>query len=170
MASALKKKPQKLLDERRRNALWGGVRFGGEEPRSEARVGGWGGVKGGAGASPRLRRLAIQQRRLSASRRFKLTTINGIFLLSHSIRLAFSWLLLDCPSEAFSIGLLNNAPPPHPTLHLPPSVAFTSSVPSVSSLHWRQGTMTYFIPRNVHHPPYCFPPPPIIPPHPSHLS
>lgn len=91
-----------------------------------------------------LCRLAIQQRRLSTSSRFKLTTINGIFLLSHSIRFPFSRLLLDCPSEAFSIGLLNNATPlpsriwtctPHPALHLPPSAAFTSSVPSESSLH-----------------------------------
>lgn len=119
---------------------------------------------------------AIQQRRLSTSSRFKLTTINGIFLLSHSIRFPFSWLLFDCPSEAFSTGLLNNAtpslpvyrpvPPPHPAPHLPPSAAFTSSVPSESSLHQRQGTMTYFILRNVHHPPRCFPPhPPIIQSH-----
>lgn len=109
---------------------------------------------------------AIQQRRLSTSSRFKLTTINGIFLLSHSICFSFSWLLFDCPSEAFSTGLLNNATPslpihgpapPHPAPHLPPSAAFTSSVPSESSLHQRRGTMTYFILRNVHHPPIIQP-------------
>lgn len=67
-----------------------------------------GGVKGGAGASLSgwtsgaarclLCGLAIQRRRLSTSSRFTLTTINGIFLLSHSIRFlspCFSWTVLQ---------------------------------------------------------------------------
>lgn len=46
--------------------------------------------------------------------------MNGSFLLSHSIRLPFSQILLDCPSEAFSIGLLNNANAPSHIWTCPP--------------------------------------------------
>lgn len=95
--------------------------------------------------------------RLSSSTCLRLT-VNGIFLLSHSIGSPFSRLLFHCPSEAFSIGLLNPAPPPVWTCAAP-QTAFTSSVPSESSLQWRQGTMTYFILRNVH----AAPPPSIAP-------
>lgn len=117
-----------------------------------------------------------QQRCLSTSVCLRLTTINAIFLLSHSIRLPFCQLLLDCPSETFSIGLRNNAtpqppaaaappsyriwtcmhPPPTtilPALHLPPSPAFTSSVPSeLSSLEMRNNDLLH--PEECPSPPY----------------
>lgn len=139
---------QKVLVERQRNARQL------EELRSEA--------EGGERWSWSIFlqcSFAIQWRCLSTSNCSELISINGIFLLSHSIRFSFSQILLDCPSEAFSIGLLNNAnaPLPYmdlcppflpPALHLPPTAAFTSSVPSER----RPGTMTYFILRNVHHP------------------
>lgn len=100
---------------------------------------GWG-VKRWNWSISLLSKLAIQRRRLSTSSRFKLTTINGIFLLSHSIRSLFSWLLLDCPSEAFSIGLLNNAnqpppPPPLPYMDLYPPSSPASPSPPLLSLH-----------------------------------
>lgn len=61
-----------------------------------------------------------QQRCLSTSVCFRLTSINGIFLLSHSICLPFCQLLLDCLSETCSIGLRNNATP-QPPAAAPPS-------------------------------------------------
>lgn len=81
---------------------------------------------------------AIQWRCLSTSNCSQLISINGIFLLSHSIRFSFSQILLDCSSETFSIGLLNNANAPLPYMDLCPppfSLLPCISLPPLLSLH-----------------------------------
>ena len=140
-----------------------------EDERSKA-----GGVRGGAGASLPGCRLAIQERRLSTSSRFKLTTINGIFLLSHSIRFPFSRLLLDCPSEAFSIGLRNNAPPPPPPPPLPHIDLYPPSSPASPSLHcfhfissFRELSLLETGNNDLLHPEECPSPPSLLPPTPN---
>lgn len=68
-----------------------------------------------------------------SARQIALNWSGSIALWSHSIPFPFSQTLLDCPSKAFSIGLLNNANAPTNIWTcppLPPNTAFTTSVPS----------------------------------------
>lgn len=117
---------QKVLVERERNARQL------EELRSEA--------EGGERWSWSIFlqcSFAIQWRCLPTSNCSQLISINGIFLLSHSIRFSFSQILLDCPSEAFSIGLLNNANAPLPYMDLcPPLSPSCPASPSHRCFHF----------------------------------
>lgn len=145
----------KVLVERERNARQL------EELRSEA-----GGVVGGERWSRSIFMwcsIAIQWRCLSTSNCSELISINGIFLLSHSIRFSFSQILLDCPSEAFSIGLLNNANAPLPYMDLCPP--FCPASPSHRCIHFISSFREETGNNDLLHPeecpsPCCCPPPP----------
>lgn len=93
----------------------------------------------------------------------------AFFLLSHSIRFPFSWLLFDCPSEAFPTGLLNNATPSLPVYGPVPPPSSPAS-PSLCCFHFISSFRELSSPEtgnnDLLHPEECPSPPLLLPPPP----